>query len=418
MPEGEGYGMGSADDEAEAEDWEETELVGYLEEPPSAEERKLLTRRMFPSKVGGKPAWLIPQSLPEVACRKCSRPLRFLLQVYASRGSDHAGAFHRVLKLFICTSCQPNEVRAFRSQLPRENAFYGSEPPDPEQIAASAHNDTELEEIICWDCGLPCQTQRAFASADDDETVEEVPRADVVSNRCEECIRRFRNGDAAALLQERELTCCEADEPSEPDDDDEEGFEAVDAAPTAEAEAAQAVATANAALALASPAQDAGDVAMLGKLEEFRNFASKDPEHAIDRSEQKVFDEWSKNEGHKDDVFSKFQRFSSSNDGHVIRHVFGGKPLWFCGPGKLSGEPPACPACGGARHFELQVQPQLISLLEESQANESSGLVRRLDYGGVYVFVCKNSCSAAAETPYLEEFVHVQAEPQDAWLPK
>lgn len=412
MPEGEGYGTGGADDEVEAADWEPTELVGYLEEPPSAEERKLLTRRMFPSKVGGKPAWLIPQRLPELVCSKCSRPLRFLLQVYASRGSDTEGAFHRVLKLFICTSCQPNEVRAFRSQLPRENSFYSSDAPDPEQVAASAHSDPELEEIICWDCGLPCRTQPVSACVDDD--VEEVPRADAVSNRCEECIRRFRNGDAAALLQERELTCCEAEEPSEPSDD-EGGFEA---STPEEADLEQAAATADAALALASPAQDAGDAAMLVKLEDFRNFATKDPEHAIDRSEQKIFDEWSKKEGHKDDVFSKFQSFSHCNDGHVIRHVFGGKPLWFAGPGRLNGEPPACPACGGPRHFELQVQPQLISLLEESQANESSGLVRRLDFGAVYVFVCKNSCSAGAETPYMEEFVHVQAEPQDAWLPK
>merc|ERR1712031_120676 len=126
--------------------------------------------------------------------------------------------------------------------------------------------------------------------------------------------------------------------------------------------------------------------------------------------EQKVFSEWSKKEGYKDAVFSKFQRFSDANEEHVIRHVFGGEPLWFCEPCQLEEEPPACPACGGAGSFELQVQPQLIALL--GSGSVESDLTRRLDYGTVCVYVCKDSCSPGADKPYLEEFVHVQREPE------
>merc|ERR1712118_458935 len=78
---------------------------------------------------------------------------------------------------------------------------------------------------------------------------------------------------------------------------------------------------------VARPVQDAGESALLNKVQEFRDFASKEPEAALDRTEQKVFDEWSKKEGQKDDVFSKWQRFSNANETHVIRHVFGGEPL-------------------------------------------------------------------------------------------
>lgn len=401
-----------ADGEEEADD-APTELVGYLEDPPDAQEKKLLTRRMFPSKVGGKPAWLVPQNLPELICKKCERPLRFLLQVYASRGSDNAGAFHRVLKIFICTSCQPNEVRAYRCQLPRENDFYSSDAPDQDKILATAHSDPELEDKICWDCGLPCAIEPVAAPIEEDG-VEEVAREDAeVSNRCEECARLLRNEDPIAVFQERELTCCEAEEPEEECWDIEDEAEADDDAAVEET----ALADAELSLKTASPAQDAGDVAMLEKLQAFKDQVAQDPEHAIDRSEQRAFEDFQKKEGVQDHLFSKFQRFSTTNESHVIRHVFGGAPLWFSSPNRLTEDPPACPCCGGARHFELQVQPQLISLLTVGSAAERE-LPKRLEYGSIYVYVCKNSCNPGSNAPYLEEFVHVQPEPREDWLPK
>jgi pre-rRNA-processing protein TSR4 len=43
-----------------------------------------LARRYFPSKLGGRPAWLNPRDLPpteHLTCDTCQTPLRFLLQV-------------------------------------------------------------------------------------------------------------------------------------------------------------------------------------------------------------------------------------------------------------------------------------------------------------------------------------------------
>lgn len=74
--------------------------LGFLEEC----EAWLLTNRYFPSKVGGKPAWLELSNIPTVEqlkCRKCQQLLVFLCQVYASQ-ADAEHSFHRTLFVFVC----------------------------------------------------------------------------------------------------------------------------------------------------------------------------------------------------------------------------------------------------------------------------------------------------------------------------
>lgn len=66
--------------------------LGFAEEAPAWR----LRSEQFPSKVGGRPAWLGLAELPgpgALACARCGRPLAFLLQVYAPLpGRDDA--FH------------------------------------------------------------------------------------------------------------------------------------------------------------------------------------------------------------------------------------------------------------------------------------------------------------------------------------
>ncbi|EOD12852.1 putative programmed cell death protein [Emiliania huxleyi CCMP1516] len=55
----------------------------------------------FPSKVGGAPVWLHPQPPGALACARCGRGLRLLVQLYCPRpGMPHA--FHCSLLLFCC----------------------------------------------------------------------------------------------------------------------------------------------------------------------------------------------------------------------------------------------------------------------------------------------------------------------------
>uniref|UniRef100_A0A4W6FYX2 Programmed cell death 2 n=1 Tax=Lates calcarifer TaxID=8187 RepID=A0A4W6FYX2_LATCA len=79
---------------------ERSVVLGFLEE---AEPWRLRSPQ-FPSKVGGKPAWLSQRglpSLPELECETCRLPMVFLLQVYAPvSGQDRT--FHRTLFLFCC----------------------------------------------------------------------------------------------------------------------------------------------------------------------------------------------------------------------------------------------------------------------------------------------------------------------------
>lgn len=66
-----------SDDEQEVGEWN----LGFVEPPRRATD---LLRHRFPSKVGGRPAWLDPLHLPtadQFTCRATCRPLQFLLQV-------------------------------------------------------------------------------------------------------------------------------------------------------------------------------------------------------------------------------------------------------------------------------------------------------------------------------------------------
>lgn len=108
-----------------------------------------LSSLFFPSKVGGKPAWLSPCGVPldELRCNICERPFTFLLQVYAPGPSEESQAFHRSLFIFMCpnASCHNKfntqstkshtghskpiiPFRVLRCQLARENSFYSNVP--------------------------------------------------------------------------------------------------------------------------------------------------------------------------------------------------------------------------------------------------------------------------------------------------
>lgn len=87
-------------------------VIGFAQQPKSQSD---LYRHRFPSKVGGKPAWLNPCHLPNPAqlqCGQCNRPLKFLAQIYAPLDSSK-NTFHRSLFIFCCTdpSCSESTQR-------------------------------------------------------------------------------------------------------------------------------------------------------------------------------------------------------------------------------------------------------------------------------------------------------------------
>lgn len=128
--------------------------LGFVEKTDS----HFLCSFHFPSKVGGKPAWLSLSPLPsnkDLECSKCGKILSFLMQVY-SPFEESPKAFHRALFVFVCRNvvcCSRNKNDNFcvlRSQLPRDNEFYSPEPPKEETDGPSA----KLFQDLCVVCGL------------------------------------------------------------------------------------------------------------------------------------------------------------------------------------------------------------------------------------------------------------------------
>ncbi|XP_062497738.1 programmed cell death protein 2 isoform X2 [Pezoporus occidentalis] len=120
----------------------------------------------FPSKVGGRPAWLGEAGLPGPAalrCGRCQQPCAFLLQLYAPL-RDRPDAFHRTLFVFACrgAACYrlagpQGPLCVFRNQLPRRNSTYPEEPPPeeppPELAAAGPPRRLRGGAALCRVCG-------------------------------------------------------------------------------------------------------------------------------------------------------------------------------------------------------------------------------------------------------------------------
>jgi pre-rRNA-processing protein TSR4 len=144
-----------ADEEGEVE-------LGFVDKP---ENKLRLASPFFPSKVGGKPAWLNLENLPNsevFECKICKKPMAFLLQVYAPLNEetvDDQRCFHRTIFVFCCKNgkcCKKDSSESFlalRNQLPRENKFYSSNAPP----------DLEDDDSVTWDTLDPQFRPRTFA---------------------------------------------------------------------------------------------------------------------------------------------------------------------------------------------------------------------------------------------------------------
>lgn len=145
--------------------------IGILEVPTHQDR---LLRKYFPSKIGGKPAWLNPRDLPSTSvlcCESCSKPMRFLTQLYAPlRSMDNC--FHRSLFLFVCEDSlclsKPGSAVCVRTQLPLVNDFYSSAPPaelpelDEADVEHNLHLDDEPFDAspnLCRLCGIPASSK-------------------------------------------------------------------------------------------------------------------------------------------------------------------------------------------------------------------------------------------------------------------
>ncbi|XP_056137226.1 programmed cell death protein 2-like [Lampris incognitus] len=111
---------------------------------------------------------------------------------------------------------------------------------------------------------------------------------------------------------------------------------------------------------------------------------------------------------HGDAIFSRFMKTISLCPEQILRYCWSGKPLFISEPpSNMAKMVPVCSICGSSRTFEFQLMPALVNLLQSKDSN--SEMV--LEFGTVLVYTCRRSCWTTGSTSPLEEFVFVQADP-------
>lgn len=323
-----------------------------------------LKSKYFPSKVGGKPAWLHLRDIPNgkrLSCRNCGEPCLFLLQVYAPL-DDIDCAFHRTLFVFVCVAADcvnkhdAGSFVALRSQLRKENPFYSSEPPEESPDAAGSPSAADFCKL-CVVCGAfgdkicaKCHSRFYCSKSHQVLDWKAGHKARCKVQSVDSCETIF-----AALFREYELITETEDDVCCGNDDNRTDEE---------------------------------------RLAEYHSFLSSHPDWSSAAAD--VADLSKMAATCQDKAFWKFKKTIERAPDQVLRYSLGGAPLLVAakgGPGAI----PRC-SCGSERQFEFQVLPQLLNSITESTVDS-------LDWGTLLVYTCKASCDIEA---YHEEYLWKQ----------
>ncbi|XP_027577144.1 programmed cell death protein 2 isoform X1 [Pipra filicauda] len=344
----------------------------------------------FPSKVGGRPAWLGEAGLPGPAalrCGRCQRPCAFLLQLYAPL-PGRSDAFHRTLFVFACRgpacyrgSGPRGPFRVFRNQLPRRNDTYPEEPPPeepPPGPAPAPPGRLSGGAALCRVCGCPgprcCGRCRRAAYCGPEHQALDWRRGHRRS-----CGQHPAGDDSVdAIPEHNEFLFPEYEiliEPEEPEFPDDSTI-------------------------------DPGD-------EQVAVETSKDPKEqeeleatgsageTLQSLDEETLEALAKRETEEDKIFQMFKEKVAAEPEQIIRYCRGGEgPIWVSGENRPEEKDiPNC-LCGAKRIFEFQIMPQLLNYLQVDSLGES------IDWGTLVVYTCANNCGGAHE--YLEEFIWKQ----------
>ncbi|RLN73335.1 hypothetical protein BBJ28_00018047 [Nothophytophthora sp. Chile5] len=287
-------------------------------------------------KVGGRPSWLCPSSgsLPsteQLACSECRTPLSFLLQVYCPL-DEQSDAFHRSLYVFVCRAAgcsQQGDGKAFRLQLPRENAFYAGE----SGASSLKSTDSSTHELVDPEAAVELlRTQGSkWLFPEHELEIDHEPDSREAANEYEaKLLADFEKDKVIGGRKTRE-----GDE-SDPFTDD------------SELDVSQR--ELNEALGHAGD-QDAQYVRFLTRV-------------ALA----------------KDQVL-RYSRWESD------------AVLWVHSQGIRTAAVPPCDRCGGDRKFEFQVLPQLLNYLGVDQQGSLGDISSRsCEWGTLAVYTCARSC--------------------------
>jgi len=364
--------------------------LGFIEEIDS----RLLNSHFFPSKVGGRPAWLSLNPIPDsvdLQCSECKENTCFLMQVYSPL-QIRDDCFHRTLFVFICKnpSCSSSEnvtksFKVFRSQLPVSNDFYSAAPPD-EDIT----EDFDIDNFphagnfssLCLVCGIKgskkcSQCKKANYCGKNHQVI------DWKAFHKEEC-KKAKDANTSNSNNKTFSLSLRSD--PLPEVYEKEVFEEFDLV-TEEEVLPQETDTNN------SKTNEES-------LKEFEDLVE-----TSDSQENKAFnlaelEESAKGETEDDKEFLEFQERIRSEPTQVLRYNRNSSPLWVSAYQQpQESDIPDC-KCGAKRVFEFQIMPQILIHLKLDKLESS------VDWGTLCVYTCADSCKI--NNNYSPEFIWKQ----------
>ncbi|XP_053602426.1 programmed cell death protein 2 isoform X2 [Plodia interpunctella] len=341
--------------------------IGVLEERRSW----LLHPKFFPSKVGGKPAWLDLKNLPipsELSCKKCNDPLVFLCQIYAPY-EESVHSFHRTIFVFICRNgpcCQSNTTENFlvlRCQLPRRNSFYSYDPYE--------ENEDEVFPMdkypkLCTVCGIRAPSHcakckkvfycsRKHQILDWQKGHKEQCCALQNDTSCKLSNFMVTESGKTILFKEWELLVDEEEE------------------------------------------EDQSNIDVNQEMEKLKKMMQEKKAGSLHNVSDSELEQYTKTLP-EDKVFNKFSKRVARHPDQVLRYERNGQPLWITGNFDNSIiNIPACQYCNGERQFEFQIMPQLLNFIDVGIDFNS------IDWGVLAVYSCKKSCDLGPS--YKEEYM-------------
>ena len=328
----------------------------------------------FPSKLGGKPVWLIPPEVKFVRedffnCSICKKNLTFLLQLYCPLESNKL-SYHRVIYLFFCIKCWANDslnpgvaVKALRVQLPESSDFYSGN-----KLIKKELINNENESICKINSTINPLSQEFII-----ETDTELPEASKIY------IKFYDKIDEKSLKSGKSMSVKEDD--SDNDMDVEEDLQInVD------------------------KVEDENIKKMIKKYMEEEGmyynennpnvgFSEEDLETEVIGKLQKDIFKIS-----EDLFYDLFTKVVTYDPKQVIRYCRDDvMPLWFNSVGMVTVKNLKCKNCKSDLIYEFQVMPNIFNLYKE---------IMNIDIGTIVIYTCKNSCYV--ENYFIEEYAFIQ----------
>lgn len=340
--------------------------IGFLE----AKESWLLHPKFFPSKVGGKPAWLDLKNLPtpdELTCQKCKDPMIFLCQVYAPYEEMPEG-FHRTLFIFICRNgscCKVNSsenILVLRCQLPRDNEFYAYEPSPEVESEFPMDKWPKLCGVCgskapshCSKCKKTYYCSRKHQILDWQKGHKEACKELQMSDTYKDNNYIVTQAGKSILFKEWEVIVDEEDE------------------------------------------EDAKNVDENEEMKKLQKLMQEKRAGTLSNVSESELEQYTKTMP-VDNVFNKFSKRVARHPDQILRYDRGGHPLWITGNNDNSVlDISNCQYCNGERQFEFQIMPQLLNFIEVGIELNS------IDWGVLAVYTCKASCNGGPA--YKEEVI-------------